>query len=204
MRGCGIGKKGIARAGKRGYTNWPCSESEKDKGLKENVSMELTNDQRKAVQQWVADGASLFDVQKRLKTDFNISMTYMEARFLVLDLGVKVKDKPEPRKPAPPAPPVADEEDLDTMEAAGGGVGPLASKAAGASTVSVTMDRVVQAGAVASGQVTFSDGTHAKWFLDQQGRLGIDGATPGYRPTQQDISEFQNQLRSLLQARGYA
>jgi hypothetical protein len=166
--------------------------------------MELTNDQRKAVQQWVAEGASLFDVQKRLKTDFDISMTYMEARFLVLDLGVKVKDKPEPRKPAPPAPPVADDEaDLDAVEAAGG-VGPLASKAAGASSVSVTLDRVVQAGAVVSGQVTFSDGTHAKWLLDQQGRLGIDGAVPGYRPSQQDIAEFQNQLRSLLQARGYA
>ena len=69
--------------------------------------------------------------------------------------------------------------------------------------VSVSLDRVVRAGAVASGDVTFSDGTRAKWMLDQMGRLALDGVPAGYRPPSQDIQAFQQQLRTQLQTRGY-
>ena len=167
--------------------------------------MDLTNEQRQAVRQWVTEGASLYDVQKRLKTEFGLGMTYMDVRFLVLDLGAKVKDKPEPRKVVPPP---ADEDALaddDELAArADGGVMPSGQPAGQAvGSVSVTMDRVVRAGAVASGSVTFSDGATAKWLLDQMGRLGLDGAKPGYRPPAQDVQDFQNQLRTLLQSRGY-
>lgn len=167
--------------------------------------MDLTNEQRQAVKQWVAEGASLFDVQKRLKAEFGLGLTYMDVRFLVLDLGATVKDKPEPRKPAPPpADEEASAEDEELPADSGDAVGAFGQPAApGASSVSVTMDRVVRAGAVASGSVTFSDGATAKWLLDQMGRLGLDGAKPGYRPPAQDVQEFQNQLRTLLQTRGY-
>ena len=72
--------------------------------------MELTNEQRQAVRKWVADGAGLSEVQKRLKDELGLSMTYMDVRFLVLDLGAKVKDKPAPKPAKPPAP--AAEEDV--------------------------------------------------------------------------------------------
>lgn len=166
--------------------------------------MDLTSEQRAAVGQWVAGGANLSEVQRRIKEEFGVSMTYMDARLLVLELGANLKDKPEPRKPAPP-PPADDDLDEEGPVAEDPGLAPPPGGAAGAGAggVSVTLDRVVRAGALASGGVTFSDGTQAKWIFDQTGRLGLDGVKPGFRPSPQDVRDFQQQLQTLLQSRGY-
>jgi hypothetical protein len=39
-------------------------------------------------------------------------------------------------------------------------------------------------------------------MLDQTGRPGLDPDTAGYRPSQEDIMEFQVQLRALIQQSG--
>ncbi|MDR2673422.1 MAG: hypothetical protein LBC18_00745 [Opitutaceae bacterium] len=65
--------------------------------------MSLTPEQKNAVASWVAAGDSLSDVQKKLTAQFKISMTYMDVRFLVDDLGLTLKDAAPP--PAPAAPP---------------------------------------------------------------------------------------------------
>lgn len=164
--------------------------------------MDLTTEQRQAVKQWVADGATLSQVQTRIKAEFGVSLTFLDTRMLVQEIGAQLKDKPEPRKPAPPVDEgLPDEDEAEVQEDA-----PPAGAAPDgliAGKVSVSMDRVVRAGAVASGDVTFSDGTRCKWTLDQMGRLGLDGAKPNYRPPAQDIQEFQLQLRTALQSRGY-
>jgi hypothetical protein len=167
--------------------------------------MDLTDTQRQTVRDWVAAGAGLSDVQKRLRAELGIAMTYMEVRLLVLELGVAVKDKPaaKPLKAAPPpkagaAAAQADDDLGDDLEDG------QAGRPASTSKVHVTLDRVVQAGAVVSGGVTFSDGTKARWFLDQYGRLGLDPAKKGHRPPAADMQEFQVQLRELLAQRGYA
>jgi hypothetical protein len=64
------------------------------------------------------------------------------------------------------------------------------------------MDTLTLPGAMVSGKVTFSDGETAIWLLDRSGRPGLDPDTPGYRPTQEDILEFQKQLRVLLEKSG--
>ena len=51
---------------------------------------ELTDEQRAAVRQWVEEGASLPDVQRRLKETFGLTLTYMDVRLLTLDLGQPV------------------------------------------------------------------------------------------------------------------
>ena len=161
--------------------------------------MDLTNEQRQAVKQWVDAGANLSQVQTRIKAEFGVSLTFLDTRMLVQDLGAQLKDKPEPKKPVPPPPPpVDDAAGMDDEELPGG-----APEGLPGGKVSVSLDRVVRAGAVASGDVTFSDGTHVKWLLDQMGRLALDGASPTYRPPAQDIQEFQLQLRAQLQTRGY-
>ena len=164
--------------------------------------MDLTIEQRQAVKQWVVEGTGLSQVQTRIKAEFGVSLTFLATRMLVDELGAQVKDKPEPKKPAPPvqdAPAGEDELDelADDVPAAGAPDGLIGGN------VSVSLDRVVRAGAVASGDVTFSDGTRAKWMLDQMGRLALDGVPAGYRPPSQDIQEFQQQLRTQLQTRGY-
>jgi hypothetical protein len=163
--------------------------------------MDLTTAQRETIKQWVGAGANLSQVQTRIKADFGISLTFLETRMLVQDLGAQVKDKPAPKPPAPPTPPKAPAADDDFADDEA--TPPPAANGLIGGKVTVNLDRIVRAGAVVSGDVTFSDGTQAKWLLDQMGRLALDGANPNYRPSPQDIQEFQTQLRSLLQTRGY-
>lgn len=75
----------------------------------------------------------------------------------------------------------------------------------GASNVSVSVDKVTLIpGAVASGEVTFSDGVKGKWIIDQYGRPGFtEIGQPGYRPTPQDAQAFMQELTRSLQRRGY-
>lgn len=160
---------------------------------------ELTSDQRAAVQQWVAEGASLSEVQQRLKETFDLTLTYMDVRLLTLDLGAQVQDKPEPPPPPIDETPQAGGEDT-TAALAPDGVEPP-QNAPG--NVSVEMDRLMRPGALVSGDVTFSDGKKAHWLLDQAGRLGLEGVPQDYRPSDEDVRDFQMQLQQLLATKGY-
>lgn len=168
---------------------------------------DLSDTQREAVRQWVGDGASLADVQRRLKEAFDLSLTYMEVRLLTLDVGARVKDKPEPKKaPQPVAPEPAAAEDMsdeDLPDDAEGPAGAPLAPPAGESKVSVSLDRLIRPGAVVSGDVTFSDGKKARWMLDHMGRLGLDGVPADYRPAPEDVRDFQVQLQKLLASKGY-
>ena len=48
--------------------------------------MELTDSQKEAVAAWFAAGASLDEIQKRIKTEFGVHMTYLDVRLLVAEL----------------------------------------------------------------------------------------------------------------------
>jgi hypothetical protein len=67
----------------------------------------------------------------------------------------------------------------------------------------VEIDNIALPGALVSGKVTFSDGETGIWMLDQYGRPGLDADTPGYRPKQEDIVEFQKQLAELVRKQGF-
>ncbi len=54
--------------------------------------MTLTPEQTAAVSDWIAAGESLSAVQKKLREQFSVSMTYMDVRFLVDDLNLNLKD----------------------------------------------------------------------------------------------------------------
>ena len=69
--------------------------------------------------------------------------------------------------------------------------------------MSVEVDVVTKPGSVVSGTVTFGDGVTATWFLDQLGRLAIDAGQPGYKPGEQDLRDFQTELRAALEKRGF-
>ncbi len=166
----------------------------------------LSAEQLAKVEQWAADGASLNDVQTRLKGEFDITLTYLEARLLMLEVGVRIKDKPrdqpKPQEPAPaagysedaPEDFVADEAPMDVDD-------PFAAPSGGA--ITLTADQIAVPGTLISGSVTFSDGQVAKWSLDQMGRLGLGGAPQGYQPPKGDIPQFQQQLDMLMQRAGF-
>jgi len=147
---------------------------------------QLSEEQIGKIRVWAEEGAQLADIQKKLQEELQLSATYMDTRFLILDLGIDLKvEVPEEDVP---------EEEVPEEEAA---AEPEAGEGGG--SFSVTLDEVVRAGAAVSGQITFSDGEKGLWMIDQTGRPGLDADTPGYRPSEEDLVAFENELRRLLQ-----
>ncbi len=52
----------------------------------------LTPEQKQAIAGWIAAGDNLSTVQKKLSDQFKLSLTYMDVRFLVDDLGLELKN----------------------------------------------------------------------------------------------------------------
>lgn len=148
--------------------------------------MQLTDEQKKTVALWIGEGASLADVQRRLKDELGMGLTYMDVRFLVDDLKLQLKEQPKQSEAVDRLAAAKQEGDTERQGAPTGGV-------------RVTMDAVTRASALASGKVTFSDGETADWMLDQTGRLGLNPTNPGYRPTEADIMAFQRELQRVAQ-----
>ena len=153
----------------------------------------LTPEQISKVSAWVAEGATLSQIQERLSSQLGVSMTYMDVRFLVDDLNLALVEKEEPKKP---------EEAAAEAAPAEAAAAPAAT-AQGAGVVTVEVDTIAQPHAMVSGNVTFSDGEKADWYIDHQGRPGMAARTPGYRPTPQDITDFQVKLDAALRQAGY-
>jgi len=177
--------------------------------------MTLSSEQKQAVAAWVAAGDNLSAVQKKLQDEFQVSMTYMDVRFLVDDLDLSLKD-PTPtadasdvsKAPPPPAAPSAptndmgeahnDADDIPEPDA----LPPAApdSAASEAANVTVTVDPVtLLPGALASGTVRFSDGVTGKWMVDNYGRPGFtEISQPGYQPSPADAQAFIQELSRHL------
>ena len=167
-----------------------------------SLNMELSAEQKTTVGQWVIEGASIAEVQKRLNEEFTVSLTYMEARFLIDDLELSLKNPvktsvhtdlgvgtgaDQSRPPAPRASPT----DAIDLEPEGTG------------SISVDVDKISRPGMVVSGNVVFSDGVKSTWALDQAGRLALDPSQSGYQPSPEDIEAFQQELSKQLQRQGF-
>lgn len=160
--------------------------------------MNLDEAQRKKVADWIAQGLKLSDIQSKLDAELGVRLTYMEVRFLVDDLKLTPKDVERPKQvssalaapPAPGASPATDSRKPKQTAAAPAGV-------------SVSVDQVTRAGAMASGKVIFSDGNRAEWYIDQMGRLGLAPQQPGYRPPAADVQQFQAALDNELAKLGF-
>lgn len=164
-----------------------------DSNNSDEPSNEPNSEQKKQIAQWVNDGLGLSDIQKKINDDFGIVMTYMDVRFLVDDLDLDLVDEEEEVVP--------DAEDSPETGEQPSPEDPLGSKDAGG--VQVELDTVTPPGAMASGSVTFSDGQQKKWTLDQFGRLGLSGGDEGYKPSDEDVMEFQKQLDAALRGKGF-
>ena len=148
--------------------------------------MSLSDSQKTTVSTWISEGKSLADVQRLLREEFSISMTYMDVRFLVDDLDI-VFEEPEPE--------VSDEDKVEEPEV-------VDAEVSGA--VMVDVDAIPRPGALVNGSVVFSDGVKLGWQLSSAGQLGlIPGDDPTYRPNPEDVQDFQTQLQEILQQKGY-
>src|SRR5437016_11670944 len=113
--------------------------------------MNLDDEQRNKVAEWIAQGLKLSEIQNRLVSELGVVMTYMDVRLLVDDLKLTPKDV-EPLKPNRLAAP-----------AAGAGASALtppsqlSPQAPGSASVSVRVDQIARPGTLVSGKVTFTD-----------------------------------------------
>ena len=192
----------------------------------------LTPEQQQTLASWVAAGDNLSTVQKKLSEQFKLSLTYMDVRFLVDDLGLELKNaapKAEAgdiaKAPAAPeksggkkgffdkakeklglARDAADELPADaTEDDLADDTGALDEFPAGSGAVKVAVDSVTLIpGAVASGTVVFSDGVTGKWIVDNYGRPGFtEVSRVGYRPSPADAQAFMQELSRALQKKGF-
>lgn len=149
--------------------------------------MNLDEAQKQKTRQWIEEGLKLSEIQDKLSKELGLKLTYMELRFLIDDLGAKPKDPPAEPAPQPPAAEAAPAEEPQGAPGA----------------VRVGVDQVTRPGALVSGKVTFGDGKQAEWYLDQMGRLGVVPQEQGYKPSQEDIAEFQAKLQDELARLGF-
>jgi hypothetical protein len=163
--------------------------------------MELDLQQKKTVSAWIAQGMTLSEIQKRIVEEFHLTLTYLDIRFLVDDLGVKLKDRETPKPSKARAIGKADGPQDD--DGLGMDQGLAAPGGRGAGGVRVETDRVLKPGALVSGTVTFSDGQTAEWLVDEMGRPGLIPRKRGYRPSQEDMMAFQRELAETLRRKGY-
>ena len=161
--------------------------------------MNLSDTQIQAVRQWLSEGASISDVQKRLSETFDVNMTYMDVRFLLDDIDAELQDAPEEEKSVPPEEPATEDvpsENSLPLESEPVQESQQTSESSG--SVQVSVSPIQRPGTIAGGEVVFSDGERAEWFVDQMGRLSLSAKTQGYSPSQSDLMEFQTKLQALF------
>ena len=150
------------------------------------TSKDLSPEQIESIKSWAAEGDQLPDIQKKLKEECSLNVTYMDTRFIVLDLKIDLASEEEPEESTP------EEEAASPMD-------PASAPAGG---VKVELDQITRPGAMVSGRIVFSDGEKAAWFIDQTGRPGLETDTPGYEPSEGDLIGFETQLRELMSKGG--
>ena len=183
--------------------------------------MSLNNEQIESVRQWVAEGADVGEVQTRIKSRFGISMTYMDVRFLIDDIGAEIVSKPEKPEsevpqdlsaqpssaypeeaaygePAQSYPDAQSGYDAPETEAYSDGQGGYPSSDGGYPEADVP--EASQAGgdiSVSVSPIQRPDCTKAEWRIDRMGQLGLIPEA-GKTPPQSDMYPFQRKLQELL------
>src|SRR5664279_5027257 len=62
--------------------------------------MNPTPEQKQSIAQWVDEGCTLAEIQRRLSAQFSLIVPYMEARMLLIELGLELKDQRASSAPA--------------------------------------------------------------------------------------------------------
>jgi hypothetical protein len=166
--------------------------------------MDFSEDQKNIIRGWVEEGCGLSEIQRRLSSELGATMTYMDVRFLVLDLDAAIKeDEPPPAEPVAPDAGAVPPSASDSSESSAGSGSGTADAPVPAGGVSVEVDVLMRPGALLSGSVCFSDGVTAVWMLDQAGRLAIEPSQPDYHPTEADNAEFVKALQAEIAKKGF-
>ena len=162
----------------------------------------MTNEERKSiVEQLLAKGQTLSQIQDYLHKEKNDPITYMELRLLLSEMpNAKLPEKDVRKTVLPTSGAPAN---TGGRPASNDSVAPAAAKQQPAGgRLSISIDQTPAPGSMLSGYARFSSGARAHWFLDGMGRLGIDPELGSSKPTETDMQQFSSELRRLLQQTG--
>lgn len=169
---------------------------------------DISDEQKERIREWAGEGATLGEIQKRASEELEITMTYLDARMLIADLGISLREE-EKKKSGESTGPEAGGVPVDAAKDSPSTIldgeteaSPEGEAVSGPGSVKVSLSEITPPGMIASGNVTFSDGETAQWYFDQMGRLGLNPARPDYRPSEADVDAFQNELQKIAQRQG--
>jgi DNA-binding transcriptional MerR regulator len=143
-----------------------------------------SNELKKIISELLKKGLSLDEVQKTLDSEYGEKMTFFDLRMLAAEIEDIDWDDEEEE-------PEEKSEEETNAEADG------ASKPG--ETV-VEISQLTRPGVALSGSVAFASGATADWVLDQYGRLAFEKSEGS--PTEEDLREFQEQLKAKLAGGG--
>ena len=156
---------------------------------------------KRFVAQKLHEGVKLTDIQNMLVDELGCKMTFLELRLLAAELEDVDWSQFDPQEKKPQDDEKAAEDtagDIPAEEAADDMQEEGAAPQGDGKTV-VELSRLTRPGAIAHGTVTFASGVTAEWLVDEMGRLGLDKVSG--QPTENDIAEFQVELRKLFERR---
>ena len=157
----------------------------------------LTPDQKQLITQWVEEGLDLNAIQKNLNVECGLSLTFMDTRFLVLDLGLEIKS-PQKKEPQAAQAPTESAPSAAKTAASASAILPGADLPHG--NLELSLDDVTQPGLMVSGKAKFPSGAHGSWFLDNKYRVGIDPDTDSPEPTEKDMMIFEREIERFLRS----
>ncbi|MEG0024516.1 MAG: hypothetical protein RR719_04115 [Akkermansia sp.] len=163
------------------------------------TSPQLTQEQIDQLHQWAAEGLDLNGMQKRMNEEMGLRLTYMDARFLLLDLKIDLI-VPKVEKPAKPAPaPVSPMSTTGMPQAQTQAQSPMPSSLfPSMGTTQVTIDEITPPHALLTGKMTFMSGAQGIWSIDKMGR--IDWEPIAGEPTEADLQSFEKELQKVLRS----
>ena len=147
------------------------------------MSVTVNEHQLEAIKAWAAEGADLNAIQKKLQSEFELHLTFMEVRFLMLDHGIELVAESEQ---------TSEGKSSDRQEKVHQDVGTEEQ----GSKVRVELDDLQLPGTLFSGKAHFPGGAEGAWQIDQLWRLGWSKLTG--TPSPEEMQSFQQELSSML------
>ncbi len=155
---------------------------------------ELSPDQVQALRVWAEKGLDLNAIQKKLYEELGLKLTFMDTRFLLQDLEISIS-RPEPAQEMEMIPESVQESQAsqaDEFVSSSTPPDPLLGK------TQVTVDEITLPHALISGKVLFKSGAQGVWNIDRTGGINWDASIG--EPTDDDLREFETELRTLLRS----
>ncbi|MDD7987059.1 hypothetical protein PQO01_19080 [Lentisphaera marina] len=127
---------------------------------------------------------SLNEIHKELQSEHDVKMTFMDLRLLSADLDIDW-DALEPEPEVVEEDPAAEAAKAEMLNE-------------GTPGLHVEVSKITRPDAALSGSVSFPSGLSGEWTLDHYGQLGMDLGDTEAQPSEEEMMDFQNELRRQL------